>query len=183
MGSNHITSRALSRCPNTEKSIVWPPCGEFAPHLAPIGEKSGGRRLNKHSWSAHLLLIWRRPEQFNSQLNFAGWSADVTQIHSSVGLLPAAYRSPHGGPWATVRNFGSGGQTETTRSPAGCRTNVCGWPQDHLPILIPQQVIARWSLDVRGITVRSSTGLSLGCAVCTCLMFYVVDNILLIIYW
>ena len=168
----------------------------FAPYLVPIGDKSGSSRPNKHSWSAHPLLVGRQPKHFNSQLKFGGWLADATQIHSSVGLLPAACWSPHSGPWATVRNFGSGCRTETAWSPAGRRTAACGWPSDHLVILIPQRMTARWPLDVRGITVRSSTGLALGCVVCTCCtkliieMFYllmfnvlVVNNILLILYW
>ena len=67
----------------------------FAPNLANIGKKFGGLCPNKHSWSAHPLLIGRCPERFNSQLNFAGWSADVTQINSSArgmppGRLPAS---------------------------------------------------------------------------------------------
>ena len=125
--------------------------------LVPIGEKSGSRHLNKHSWCAHPLLIGRQLGHFNSQLNFAGWSADVTQIHSSVGLPPSACRSPHDGPWTIVRNFCSGGQTDTARSPAGRRMDAYGWPQDHLPILIPQLVTAKWSLDIRRMTVQSFT--------------------------
>ena len=89
--------------------------------LHQIRQKLGGHRPNKHSWSAHPLLIRRRPGHFNSQLKFAGWLADVTKIHSSVGPLPAACRSPHGGEWATVRKFCSAGQTDTARSPPGRR--------------------------------------------------------------
>ena len=157
--------------------------------LHQIQQKSGGRRPNKHSWSAHPLLIWRWPSHFNSQLNFAGWSADVTKLHSSVGLLPAACRSLHGGPWATVRNFCSADQTYTARSPPGRRTDACGWPLDHLPILVPQVVTVMWSLDRRTMTVRSSIDhpwCLLG--LCrTCVMFYVVILVILlywiIIYW
>ena len=154
--------------------------------LHQIRQKSGHRRPNKHSWSAHPQVIGRCPEHFNSQLKFAGSSAEVTKIHSSVGLLVAAWRSAHGGPKATVGNFCYAGQTGTARAPPGRRTDACGWPLDHLPILVPQLLIVMWSLGHRTMPVRSSCDhprclLGLCCA---CVLFYVVlCCCVYIIYW
>ena len=82
--------------------------------LHQIHQKSGGR-LNKHSWSAHPLLIRRRPELFNSQLNFAGWSANVMQINSSAGIPRGAAQSPAGLHSATRGHLGCNWRKKTHR--------------------------------------------------------------------
>ena len=105
------------RCrPNREKLIVG---SKLRRLLHQIRQKSGGRRPNKHSWSAHPLLIRRRPEHFNSQLNFAGWSADVTQINSSAGVPRGAAQSPAGLRSATRGNLGCNWRKKTHRRPHG----------------------------------------------------------------
>ena len=93
--------------------------------LHQIRQKSGGRHPNKHSWSAHPLLIRRRPEHFNSQLNFAGWSADVTQINSSAGVPRGVAQSP-------------AGLCSTTRGNLGCNwwKKTHRWPQGHPPFSV-----------------------------------------------
>ena len=129
--------------------------------LHQIRQISGGRP-NKHSWSAHPLLIRRRRSHFNSQLNFAGWSADVMKIHSLVGRLPAACRSLHGGPWATVRNFCSAGQTYTARrTPVGDRWIICRFSFPKWWLLCDRWTVERWPCN-HPSTIH---GVSLGCAV------------------
>ena len=138
--------------------------------LHQILQKSGGGRPNKHSWSARPQVIGRCPEHFNSQLKFVGWSADVTKIHSSVGLLAVSARRPKG----HRREFSV---MPAKRAATGCRTDACGWPLDHLPIRVPQLLIVMWSLGHRTMPVRSSRDhprclLGLCCA---CVLFYVVS--------
>ena len=139
--------------------------------LHQIRQKSGGGRPNKHSWSAHPLLILRRPEHFNSQLKFAGWSADVSMIHSSFGHLAVTARRPKG----HRRKLSV---MSTKWPPLGRRTDACGWPLDHLPIRALKLLIVTWSQDHRTMPVRSSSGhprcpLGMCCAcVLRCYMYY-----------
>ena len=127
-------------------------------------------QIRKKSWSAHPLLIRRRPEHFNSQLKFAGRSDDVPTIHSSFGHLAVSARRPKG---HRRKLFMS-----TKRSPPGCRTDACGWPLDHLPIHDLKLLIVTWSLGHRTMPVRSSSGhprclfgMCCACVMC-CYMYY-----------
>ena len=133
--------------------------------LHQIRQKSGGRRPNKHSWSAHPLLIRRRPEHFNSQLKFAGWSADVPTIHSSFGHLAAAWRSAHGSPRATVRNYllcrPNGHRRDAVRTPVGDHSIICRFTPSNCWLLHDRWVIERCPCD-HPVVIH---GVSLECAV------------------
>ena len=147
--------------------------------LHQIRQKSGGRCPNKHSWSTHPLLIRRRPEHFNSQLKFAGWSADVTTIHSSVGLLAASWRSAHGGPRATVGNYllcrPNGHCRDTVRMPVGDRSIICRFAPPNCWLLRDRLVIERCPCDHPAVI----HGVSLDCAVHVyCFMLLCLYNIL-----
>ena len=106
----------VSRRHNREKLIVRSPCGKFY-------IKSGKNRAAAAQTSTPEVLILRSSADvlsiFNSQLKFAGSSTNVTKVHSSVGLLAAAWQSAHGGPRATVGNFCCAGQTGTADTPYG----------------------------------------------------------------
>ena len=106
----------------------------------------------------------------NIQLKFAGSSADVTKIHSSVGLLAAAWRSAHGGPRATVGNFCYAGQTGTARTPYGRLWVTAQSSADSRAPIVDCYVIAWSSNDARAII----HGVSLDCAVYCFMLFYVV---------
>ena len=106
-----ITS-SLSQRPNTEKSAARPPYGEF-------GNKSGKTPAVICLQSPHLAVVWRRPGKFNSQLKFARWSADVTQINSSAGVPWDAARLPAGLRSATRGNLGCNWQKKTHGRPHG----------------------------------------------------------------
>ena len=140
--------------------------------------------MSKHSWSAHPLLIRWRPEHFNSQLKFAGWSADVTTIHSSIGLLAAAWRSAHGGPRATVGNYllcwPNGHRRDAVRTPVGDRSIICQFAPPNCCY-----VIAWSSNDARAIIQRSST-VSPWTVLCMCTVlccFMLLCCYVYIIYW
>ena len=131
--------------------------------LHQIRQKSGGRSPNKHSWSAHPLLIRLWPEHFNSQLNFAGWSADVTQlIHrpASHGTSPshllASARRPVG-IWGVIGGKKpTGGRTDICRSSSGCRTVTQGWSASNLDMESHLTVTARPPAGVHRETAGSS---------------------------
>ena len=106
--------------------------------LHQILPKSGGRRQDEHSWSAHPAVIGRCLEHFNSQLKFAGWSADVTQINSSAGAPWGAARSPAGRRSATGGNLGCNWRKKTHRRPHGHPPFAVGTP-DGDPVVICRQ--------------------------------------------
>ena len=106
--------------------------------LHQILQKSESRCPNKHSWSAHPAVIGRCPEHFNSQLKFAGWSADVTQINSLAGTPRGAAQSPASRRSATSGNLGCNWRKKTHRWPHGHPPFAVGTP-DGDPGLICRQ--------------------------------------------
>ena len=118
---NHLFLRGdfLQLCHNRAKSIAGSPCGD--PGLESCKNPAAIRRFGTHPG-----LIRRWSGKFNSQLKFAGWSADSSPLfliwRRPVGHRPIIERRSG----ATVRNVAE----KIRRSSNGDPAIAVRWPHD-----------------------------------------------------
>ena len=164
--SNPINQLILCLRPNKEKSIARWSEGDFCSSL--VKNLPMIRRQ-----STHRQLISRRPEHFNSQLNFSRRSGDVW-ANSLIRQRPEedTCRPPLSDLWATVQKFAekkcrrpNGDQPFSVQLPAGLprmiaqrsegvhKRKVAGRRLADLP-----QITRRSPLDLRAVSHGWSTG-------------------------